>query len=375
MKNKRVITLILVMVMASLLLVGCSSTKTSSSPATGASASPAAASAAASSSSNVTTVTDFAGTTFSAAKPVKTVMGLHPIFTMLALRLAPAKVVSVDKVFTTSYLVKGSLTDLLTNLGLDQIKSLPVTNTSIMQPVDPEQVLNLNPDVVVTLNKDINVAKLKDETKKPFVIVSKNTLQDYSKSMRIMGVVLGNTTEANQMADYWDKIISSITAKTDGIAASNRLNVYHCASGSIYATVGKDTIMASIVRIAGGNNLGDQISNASNSVNETITVSMDQILKWNSDVVVANNSKQYQEIMSSPEWKAVNAVKNDRVYCQLKYGKIDGLTTIPGLIWYNAILTAPGDSSAMDVYYKEAQNYYQLFFKYNITKDELNLKQ
>lgn len=193
--------------------------------------------------------------------------------------------------------------------------------------------------------------------------------------MRIMGVVLGNTTEANQMADYWDKIISSISAKTDAIAASNRLNVYHCASGSIYATVGKDTIMASIVRIAGGNNFGDQISDASNSTSETITVSMDQILKWNPDVVVANNSKQYQEIMSSPEWKVVNAVKNGRVYCQLKYGKIDGLTTIPGLIWYNASLTAPGDSSAMDAYYKEAQNYYQLFFKYNITKDELNIKQ
>ncbi|MDR3539558.1 MAG: ABC transporter substrate-binding protein [Desulfosporosinus sp.] len=340
-------------------------------PSSSASATPAASSP----SSNVTTVTDFAGTTFSAAKPAKTVMGLHPIFTMLALRLAPDKVVSVDKVFTISYLVKGSPTDVLTNLGLDHIKSLPVTNTSIMQPVDPEQVLNLNPDVVVTLNKDINAAKLKDETKKPLVIVSKNTLQDYSKSMRIMGVVLGNTTEANQMADYWDKIISSISAKTDAIATANRLNVYHCASGSIYATVGKDTIMASVVRIAGGNNLGDQISNPSNHDNESITVSMDQILKWNPDVVVANNSAQYKEIMSSPEWKAVNAVKNGRVYCQLKYGRIDGLTTLPGLIWYNAILTAPGDSSAIDAYYKEAQNFYQLFFKYNIPTDELTIKQ
>lgn len=371
MKNKRIIALSLVSVMASLLLFGCSSTNTSSSPAT--SASPSAASTAASPSSNVTTVTDFAGTTFSSDKPVKTVMGIHPIFTMLALRLAPDKVVSVDKVFTTQYLAKGTLTDLLTDLGLEHIKSLPVTNT-FMQVVDPEQVLNLNPDVVVTLNKDTNAAKLKDETKKPFVIVSKNTLQDYSKSMRIMGVVLGNTTEANKMADYWDKIISSITAKTDVITASNRLKVYHCAAGSICATVGKDTIMASVVRIAGGNNLGDQISNASNSVNESITVSMDQILKWNPDVVVAANSKQYQEIMSSPEWKAVNAVKNGKVYCQLKYGKIDGLNTLPGLIWYNAMLTAPGDSKAMDAYYKEAQNFYQLFFKYNITKDELNIK-
>lgn len=363
MKKTRFIALILTLMLTASVLLGCSSTSTADK--TSATNSP--------STPQATTITDYAGNTFSSDKPVKTVMAIHPIFTMLALRLAPDKVVSVDKVFTQQYLADNTLTALLTNLGLDHIKSLPVTNT-FMQKVDPEQVLKLNPDLVVTLDKDSNAKSLEAATQKPFLIVSKNTLADYAKSIRMMGVVLGNTKEADQMADYWEKTISSVSAKTDSIAAKDRPNVYHCAKGNLYATVGKDTIMASVVKMAGGNNLGDQISNDSNSTNESIAVSMDQILKWNPDVVVTDNSSQYNEIMKSPEWKAVNAVKNGKVYCQLRYAQVDGLTSLPSLLWYNATLTAPNDASALDSYYKEAKNFFQLFFKYNISDDELKIK-
>jgi iron complex transport system substrate-binding protein len=391
MKKTKLFALIIAAVLSIMVLLGCSAPNTAgaSSAASVSSASSAAASAPASSSapsaSNTTsapaavpsftdkTATDFAGTTLSVDKPANTVMCIHPIFTMLALRLAPDKVISVDKVFTTQY-VSGSGQDaLLKNLNPDHIKTLPVTNTGVMSPLDPEQVLGLNPDVIVTLDKDPNAAKLKDETKKPFVIVSKNTLQNYSASMRIMGFVLGNTTEANQMADYWDKTIASISSKTDPVATKDRPNVYHCASGSILATVGKDTIMASVVRIAGGNNLGDTISDVSNGKNESITVSMDQILKWNPDVVVANTAAQYKEIMSSPDWQSVNAVKDGRVYCQLKYAQVDGLTTLPGLLWYNAILSAKSGAANLDSYYNEAPNFFKLFYKYDVSKDELTI--
>ena len=365
-KNKFIALTLTLLLGATVLLQGCGS---SSAPAQ----TPAATNPAPSSSSQATSITDYAGNTFAADKPVNTVMAIHPIYTMMALRLAPDKVVSVDKIYTQQYLGANSLSALLTNLGLAHIKSLPVTNT-FMQKVDPEQVLSLNPDLVVTLDKDANAKTLETATKKPFLILSKNTLADYAKSFRMLGAVLGNSQEADQMADYWEKTIAGVAAKTDPIAVKDRPNVYHCAAGSIYSTVGKDTIMASVVKLAGGNNLGDQISSGSNSTNESIDVSMDQILKWNPDVVVANTSAQYQEIMSSPEWKAVNAVKNGKVYCQLKYSFVDGLTSLPGLLWYNAILTAPNDTSALAAYHKEAKNYFQLFFKYNISDDELNVK-
>lgn len=381
MKNaKKILTLLLVTVMSFALLAACGtkSAETAPNAAESASANAAAAAtnaepAATNAEPQATTITDYAGNTFASDKPVNTVMAIHPIYTMLALRLAPDKVVSVDKIFTQQYLNDNGLIALLSNLGADHIKSLPVTNT-FMQKVDPEQVLNLNPDLVVTLDKDSNAKSLQDATRKPFLIVSKNTLADYAKSFRMLGAVLGNSQEADQMADYWEKIIAGVKEKTDPITAENRPNVYHTANGSIYATVGKDTIMASVVKLAGGNNLGDQVSDDSNGTNENIEVSMDQILQWNPDVVVANNSAQYQEIMNSPEWKAVNAVKNGKVYCQLKYSFADGLTSLPGLLWYNTVLTNPDDTAALDAYHQEAKNYFQLFYKYSISDDELNQK-
>ena len=47
------------------------------------------------------------------------------------------------------------------------------------------------------------------------------------------------------------------------------------------------------------------------------------------------------EIMASPEWAGVDAVKNGRVYTQLIYSLMDGLSAVPGLLWLEQMLHEP----------------------------------
>lgn len=52
----------------------------------------------------------------------------------------------------------------------------------------------------------------------------------------------------------------------------------YIGSGDIYTTPGTDTIMASIIDLAGGCDLGGEVTTADNGTNESIEVSMEQIL-------------------------------------------------------------------------------------------------
>lgn len=312
---------------------------------------------------------DFMGHEFTEA--VDSVSCIHPIFTLMALRLAPEKVKSVDMVFTKQYLSENSKKDLLRGMGLDKIQALPVTNT-FFQGVDPEQILELNPDVVVTLSKDPNAEELSAQTGKPVFVVSKNTLEDYATSMRMMGSLLNAEETAEEMATFWEQSIKTVADSGSDIPEDQRAKIYDCGNGGILSVPGKDTIMSSIIEIAGGHNLGDEISTEDNATNESIQVDMEQVLAWDPDIIIANNQTEYQEIMESPEWNQLNAVKNGRVYCQLKYAYMDGLTAIPGLVWCNMLLTDTLDS-ARDSYYKQAQAYYKLFYNCDVTEEELDI--
>ncbi len=318
-------------------------------------------------------IVDFAGNEFPGDMDIQGISAIHPIFSMLSIRLAPEKVKSVDMVFTRQYLAENSLTDLLTAFGIESVRALPVTNT-FMQGIDPEQMLELNPDIIVTLNKDANAATLQEQTGKDMLILSKDTLENYAISMRILGEVIGNTSEAYEIADYWMEQVDGVSAKTKNITQADRPRVYHVGNGGIYSIVGKDTIMASIVDIAGGYNLGNEVSNNENGTNESIEVSMEQILAWNPDIIIAPNKTQYDEIINSAEWQKLDAVKNDKVYCQLKYAFMDGLLAVPGLLWCHMILTDPNDQLLWQEYLDTSKKYLKIMFKYNVSEDELSIK-
>lgn len=319
------------------------------------------------------TVTDYAGNEFKVGDEINHISCIHPIFTMLGLRLVPDKVVSVDKVFASSYLTDDGKNDVfLSGLSADKVKELPITNTFFMG-VDPEQILKLNPDLIVTLDKDFKAKELEEQTKKPMLFVSKNTLEDYSKSMRIFGDVVGASEEAYKMADYWDDALAGMKEKTGSLTDEERPSVYHCSNSSIYATPAKNTIMASVITNAGGKNLGDEITKDNDSTNEAVEVSMEQILKWNPDYIITVNSTQYDEIMSSAEWQKLDAVKNGKVFCQLRYSYVDGLSVIPGMSWMYMVLHGDTDADAKQNWRENTKAFYNLFFKYSMTDKELDM--
>ena len=302
---------------------------------------------------NVTqTITDLAGRDVIVPDPVTRITCLHPIPTYMAWRLAPEKLVSIDMVSKTR-------TYLLPESEREKFLSLPMTGV-YFKGLNNEQVISLKPDVVVSMTKDPNIEKEQETFAIPVVAVKKDTIESYEPSFRLMGKLLGNEKEGDELADYWNDVIKRVTDTSSKIPEDQRLKVYYTALENAHTTVGSATIMSSMVKDAGGISYADAISLAGDPTNEHVTVPVEDVLKWNPDVIIAQNTNVSSEVMTDPIWKDTSAVKNNRVYCVPKYEFPDGVTSIIGLMWIAEKLYP--DQFQFD-FRNEVREYFKKFYK------------
>lgn len=308
-------------------------------------------------------VKDLASRTVNVPSKPQKISCLHPIPSYMVWRLSPGKLISIDMVFKTRlYLMPDS--------EIARLKSLPVTGV-YFKGMNREQMLMLKPDVIVSMTKDPNLDREEQEYMAPVVAVSKDELSDYETSFRFIGKLVGNEKEGNALADYWRDTIHKITSITDKIASDKRVKVYYASHDGVKSTVGPKTVMASIVRMAGGITLYDVVTNpvASSAEDEHILIGMEEILRWNPDVIITKTASERDEILSGAEWKPIPAVKNRRVYASLKYETLDGLQSLMGLLWTAGILHP--DKFKIN-FVEETKSFYSKFYCYEkITTEEI----
>ncbi|KLU63432.1 vitamin B12-binding protein [Peptococcaceae bacterium CEB3] len=313
--------------------------------------------------SSTYTITDMAGRQVTIPKKVQRILALHPVATYLLWRLAPNKLVSVDKLFRQEYLQPGSM-QCFSAADVARLRKLPVTGV-FFSGVDPEQILALHPNVVITIVRHPKLNQFAHQIGIPVVCFAKDALQNYPPSIRMIGKIVGNETEANKLASYWVTTLRSVKNVASKIPESQKLRVYY-ANKQILTTPDPQSIMSSIIDTAGGLNVGDSLPGSNN---ENTPVSMEQVLKWNPQVILTASGAEKQQIITSPAWKNISAVKDNRVYVRPRYGNTDGPSAIMGLVWTQDVLLHPSDMSSYD---QQVKAFYKLFFNYNITPAEIN---
>lgn len=311
--------------------------------------------------SDTQVVTDLAGRKITLPAEITRISVLHPIPCQMVWRLAPEKLVSVDKQFTERL-------EFMSDDEKNRLLALPI-NGEFHSDMNVEDLLAVSPQVVITLTKD---TKIESEQKKvgiPFVAASKDTLEDIANSWRLIGKIVGNEKEGNELGDYWDETIKNVTDQTSKINESDKLKVYY-AQSDVTKTVGSRTIMASIISLAGGISLMEanpQMESVNTS--EEIQVSLEQIYQWNPDVIITKTEKGRDEILSKDAWKDIVAVKNKRVYASTKYEMLDRTQSLMGLLWTAKVLYP--DKVKIDLN-KEVKTFYsKVYLDNNVTNDQI----
>jgi iron complex transport system substrate-binding protein len=311
--------------------------------------------------SDTQVVTDLAGRKITLPAEITRISVLHPIPCQMVWRLAPEKLVSVDKQFTERL-------EFMSDDEKNRLLALPI-NGEFHSDMNVEDLLAVSPQVVITLTKD---TKIESEQKKvgiPFVAASKDTLEDIADSWRLIGKIVGNEKEGNELGYYWDETIKNVTDQTSKINEIDKLKVYY-AQSDVTKTVGSRTIMASIISLAGGISLMEanpQMESVNTS--EEIQVSLEQIYQWNPDVIITKTEKGRDEILSKDAWKDIAAVKNKRVYASTKYEMLDRTQSLMGLLWTAKMLYP--DKVKIDLN-KEVKTFYsKVYLDNNVTNDQI----
>jgi iron complex transport system substrate-binding protein len=121
----------------------------------------------------------------------------------------------------------------------------------------------------------------------------------------------GTPARAQQFSSYYDSNIAKVQARTAGIPAASRPKVYYTA-GNPLQTEGQNSIVDIWMSEGGAQNVA--VINGVNTAPAFATVTLEDIVKWNPDIIVCRDAATKSQILADPRWSNIAAVRNHRVY-------------------------------------------------------------
>jgi iron complex transport system substrate-binding protein len=230
-------------------------------------------------------------------------------------------------------------TDIMLGVGRDLV-AIPqnVSTIPFLRAVDPsitkvpqlfpsdgsvnmEQLLAQKPDVV-SITGTTPSAKSFEAVGLPAVDLTFTTFSGLVQSVRLAGQVYGGVaqTRATAYVDYLNSTLKMIQSRVAKVPASQRPSVVHISSYPPLVIDGNDSIIDEWIKMAGGTDAAGSVHGSHVSVN------MEQLLKWNPDVLIietpggdqgltANSAKSVlASLAKAPGWDDLKAVKDGRVY-------------------------------------------------------------
>jgi iron complex transport system substrate-binding protein len=304
-----------------------------------------------------TRFTDDGGRSVTLPARIEHVMPAGPPASTDLLMLAPEKLVGLTRALTpaqAAYLPArdGALPELgrLTGRG----------NT-----VNLEVVVKAAPDLVIDLgsvnDNFISLAnRVQQQTRIPYVLIG-GGLADTPATLRKLGAVLGASERAEQLARYAEATLALIKDRITGVTSDRRPSVYIARGPRGLETGVAGSINAEALELVGARN----VATAALGARGLADVSMEQLLAWQPDVIIAIDPGFYHAVWHDPLWQQLAAVRSKRVYLApaLPFGWVDeppAANRLIGLRWLAKLLYParfPEDIRA------EARRFYALFYQ------------
>ncbi|HBS5718426.1 TPA: ABC transporter substrate-binding protein [Klebsiella aerogenes] len=179
------------------------------------------------------------------------------------------------------------------------------------------------------------------------------------QGIRLIGEVVERQSQAEALIDYTFAARAEANSPVAGIPDSQRVRVY--MANPDLNTYGAGKYTGLMMKHAGALNV------AAATVKGARQVSLEQVLQWNPEVIFVQDRypQVVKQIENDPQWQAIDAVKNHRVWLMPEYAKAWGYPMPEALaigeLWMAKKLY-PSRYRNVDVDAK-AQDYYQRFYR------------
>ena len=323
-----------------------------------------------------TTITDMANRTLTVPSPINHVLSTSPTTTVMIYMIAP------EKLLAFNYQTTPEEQSLMPN----EYKNLPsVGGWYGGQTASYEQFISMNPDVIFDSvapsdsgSPDAStLATLKSRQQQfgsiPDVAVADTSnLTTFNPSIEFLGKLLGNEDKAKKLVDFNNNVQKEVKDVVSTIPENQRVTVYYARSANGLQTSPSGSVHAQTIDLCGGINVA-KVQGSGGM--EMATVSMEQVLSWNPEVIITSDPTFYANVYSNSSWSGINAVKNKRVYLSPQapfkwFDQPTGANMIMGIPWTAKILY-PDKFQNLDLK-GQVKEFYSDFYHFDLSDDEIN---
>lgn len=310
------------------------------------------------------TITDAAGRKVEIPDTVKRVLAAGPPASVLVYVLAPGKL--------TGWVRQPG--DAEKQFLMPSVRDLPTFGqlTGKGGTANMEAVLAAKPDIIIdvgTVNPTYAslADKVQAQTGIPYVLIDGSFARS-AETLREAGDILGTGDRAEKLATYAEAKISDLNTKLASIPESDRPRVYYGRGPEGLETGLSGSINLEILGAVGATNVA-----AAAGKGGLTQISLEQILSWKPDTILAASGKFAASVKSDPLWKDLDAVKNNRVFVtpNLPFGWFDsppGINRLIGISWLEHLFYPKqftGDLKA------DVREFFTLFYQVDLTDDQL----
>lgn len=237
-----------------------------------------------------------------------------------------------------------------------------------------EHILEAKPDVILDYGSISETYKsLASRTQAqvgiPYLLID-GSFDNIAAAYRLLGDLLDNKERAERLARYADQTLASATDLLRTIPMNRRPRVYYGRRRDGLETGLAGSINVEILEHVGAINVAANVTGGQGLV----SVSMEQILKWNPEVVLTLERHFFESLADNLLWKNVDAVRTGRVYLapRLPFGWFDrppSVNRLIGVKWLVAMLY--GEKANGNVL-RDAREFYRLFYHIDLDDDQLH---
>ena len=321
-------------------------------------------------------ITDMANRTLTVPSPITKVLSTSPTTTVMVYMIAPEKLQAFNYQTTADE----------QKYMPDQYQSLPsVGGWYGAQSGSYEQFIAMDPDIIFesvtpsnsTSQEASSLSTLQERQQKfgsiPVVgVTDTSNFTTFNPSITCLGKILDCKDKATKLAAFNDKVQKEVTDVVSKIPDSEKVKVYYAEGTDGLKTDPAGSVHGQLIDFCGGKNVADiQIQGGMGQT----SVSMEQVLKWNPEVIITTDPTFFKSVYKNSNWKGVSAVKNKKVYLSPQspfkwFDRPTGANMIIGIPWVAKILY-PDKFNNLDLNAK-VKEFYSEFYHYQLSDDEVN---
>lgn len=238
-----------------------------------------------------------------------------------------------------------------------------------------EALIAAQPQVIIDIgdkkaSHKSDMDKIQRQTGIPTIFIE-TTLDKMPDAYRTLGKLFGKEEKGNELASYIEDTVQTAESNAAKIADNDRKTVYYGTGASGLDCNANGSVQADVIDIIGAKNavVGTDVSDKGGGT----LINMEQLYNFDPDVIIVTFDGIYRIIEEGDQsWAELSAVKNDHFYeiPGIPYCWMSGPPSVNRIlgIWWLGNLVYP-DVFDCDMIEK-AQEYYKLFFDYDLTEDQ-----